>query len=57
MISTVNIKYKFDYFYSEEEVADEQEPEGEDLNSEDVSFDVIVYYLKQYKLYLCLLGI
>jgi len=46
VISTVNTKCKFDYCYSEEEVADEQEPEGEDLNSEDVSFDVIVCYLK-----------
>lgn len=26
----------FYYYYREEEVADEQEPEGEDLNSEDV---------------------
>lgn len=42
VISIVNIKYKFHYCYSEEEVADEQEPEGEDLNSEDVCFDIIV---------------
>jgi len=46
VISTVNNKCKFDYCYSEEEVADEQEPEGEDLNSEDVCFDVLVCYLK-----------
>lgn len=34
-----NVCYECIYYcYREEEVADEQEPEGEDLNSEDVSF-------------------
>jgi len=45
VISKFNTKCKFDYCYSEEEVADEQEPEGEDLNSEDVSSDAIVITL------------
>lgn len=36
----ISVKYKF--YCSEEEVADEQEPEGEDLNSEDVSLIVVL---------------
>lgn len=57
MIHTLILNAKFDYCYSEEEVADEQEPEGEDLNSEDVSLDVIVCYYKKCKHCFCLLGI
>jgi len=57
VIRTLILNAKFDYCYSEEEVADEQEPEGEDLNSEDVSFDVIVCDFKKCKKIFCLLGI
>lgn len=38
--------YSSNYCYSDEEVADEQEPEGEDLNSEDVSCNYLVKYLE-----------
>lgn len=51
VVCSINIY--FDYCYSEEEVADEQEPEGEDLNSEDVNFKYLVYYLQTKLLFIC----